>query len=125
MPPRTRCTSWARTAASSAVNPAPAAGSGWSREELLTMGVTDIDPLVGLEQLRAMREEVAQAGHRVESGHCTRDGERFPVEDRRDRDAVRRRPVQLRDRARHQRRRAAETQLRLYAEVFEHAAGRS
>ena len=105
------------------VNPAACRRLGWSREELLTMGVTDIDPLVGLEQLRAMREEVARKGHvRVESEHCTRDGERFPVEivatgmpygDGQYNCAI------VRDISA---RRAAETQLRLYAEVFEHAA---
>jgi PAS domain S-box-containing protein len=54
---------------------------GYSREELLTMGVPDIDPDLSDEALARIMEYTHTVGaSRIESRHRTKDGRIFPVE---------------------------------------------
>jgi PAS domain S-box-containing protein len=54
---------------------------GYSREELLTMGVGDIDPQFPIEQWPSHWTELKEKGTlRIESFHKTKDGVSFPVE---------------------------------------------
>ena len=63
------------------VNDAACSGLGYSREELLTMTVSDIDPLFPKDRWDAHWAEVGEYGSDIiESEHKTRDGRIFPVE---------------------------------------------
>ena len=63
------------------VNDATSKMLGYSREELLTLSATDIDPLFNAEQWREHWEDLRQRQHiLLESIHKTRDGRRIPVE---------------------------------------------
>ena len=54
---------------------------GYSREELLTMGVTDIDPDLGKDTSRNIEKTMQKTGSaRFESIHRRKDGSTFPVE---------------------------------------------
>src|SRR5271166_1842831 len=54
---------------------------GYSREELLSMGVFDIDPMVTQPMATKITEELRKSGSlRMDSLHRRRDGSTFPVE---------------------------------------------
>jgi len=54
---------------------------GYSREELLSMKITDIDPALNGDLLKVIEEEIRKAGAaRFESVHRRKDGSTFPVE---------------------------------------------
>lgn len=63
------------------VNEAACRTLGYSREELLTMGVSDIDPDYPAERWPQNWQQLREAGARIiESMHRTKDGKIFPVE---------------------------------------------
>ena len=63
------------------VNDAACRSLGYSRDELLTMGVPDIDPDFGWDRWPGHFEELRQSGSLTfETQHRTRDGHLFPVE---------------------------------------------
>ncbi|BCB27459.1 hypothetical protein SKTS_23450 [Sulfurimicrobium lacus] len=63
------------------VNQKECADLGYSREELLTMGVVDIDPFFGPDATRLIQEQLRNTGAaRFEAIHRRRDGSTFPVE---------------------------------------------
>ncbi|MBN2514158.1 MAG: PAS domain S-box protein [Sedimentisphaerales bacterium] len=63
------------------VNDAACRELGYSREELLTRSVVDIDPNFDLERFRMHWQQLRDKGSdRFESHHKTRDGHVFPVE---------------------------------------------
>ena len=63
------------------VNEAACHSLGWSREELLSLTIPDIDPLVPKEAWRATWEAMKARGSRVfETQHRTKQGRYFPVE---------------------------------------------
>ena len=54
---------------------------GYSREELLTLRVHDIDPVLDNGTLETFQEKIRQSGNaRIESVHRRKDGSTFPVE---------------------------------------------
>ena len=63
------------------VNAEAARSLDYSREELLRLGVPDIDPDFPPERFAAHMREVAAAGSvAIETRHMTKDGRIFPVE---------------------------------------------
>ncbi len=63
------------------VNDAACEILGYSREELLTMSVFDINPSFPAEKWPEHWQRVKKLGYVIlESEHCTKDGRRFPVE---------------------------------------------
>jgi diguanylate cyclase (GGDEF)-like protein/PAS domain S-box-containing protein len=55
--------------------------SGYSREELLSMSVSDIDVGLSAEALETIREQLQQTGYaQFETAHRRKDGSTFPVE---------------------------------------------
>jgi PAS domain S-box-containing protein len=63
------------------VNRRACAAHGYTREEYLTLGVSDIDPLVAERSWEETREEMRRAGDGVfETQHRRKDGSVFPVE---------------------------------------------
>ncbi len=54
---------------------------GYTREELQSMSVPDLDPLFPIDQFHAIFDEIKRRGHLVfETVHRRRDGTEFPVE---------------------------------------------
>ncbi len=54
---------------------------GYTREELLTLAVSDFDPLFPRDRFHELTAPIREQGwHRFESIHQTRDGRRIPVE---------------------------------------------
>jgi diguanylate cyclase (GGDEF)-like protein/PAS domain S-box-containing protein len=54
---------------------------GYSREELLSMKITDIDPALNANLLKVIEEQIRKTGAaRFESVHRRKDGSTFPVE---------------------------------------------
>lgn len=54
---------------------------GYSRKELLTMGPTDIDPVLNEEDIKHLIKNMKKEGKQVfETAHRKKSGERFPVE---------------------------------------------
>ena len=63
------------------VNDAACSALGYTREELLKLGVTDIDPLYSADVFRSHWEELqARRFLRFETEHQRKDGTRYPVE---------------------------------------------
>lgn len=64
------------------VNEAAARALGYSREELLSMSLLDVDPNITREMMREMMEQTVAGGsfRAVESAHRRKNGEIFPVE---------------------------------------------
>ena len=63
------------------VNGKACSALGYSREELLSMGVLDIDPAVGQAEAAAVIQELRNSGSTVlETLHRRKDGSTFPVE---------------------------------------------
>ncbi|MBK7000274.1 MAG: PAS domain-containing protein [Rhodoferax sp.] len=63
------------------VNAAYCRMSGYSREELLTMGISDVEAIETMEQTARHIEQVMSAGStRFESRHRRKDGSSYPVE---------------------------------------------
>ena len=63
------------------INEAECRVLGYSREELLSMSVHDIDPVMGAETLKMIMAKLQQSGHaRFETVHRRKDGSTFPVE---------------------------------------------
>jgi len=63
------------------VNDAYAQQSGYNRQELLTMGITDVEAREDSEQTAAHIDEVIRKGHaRFRTRHRRRDGSTWPVE---------------------------------------------
>lgn len=63
------------------VNDTACRSLGYSRQELLSMKVTDIDPDLPAEVIKQLMQETLALGiHGVESRHRRRDGSIFPVE---------------------------------------------
>jgi PAS domain S-box-containing protein len=63
------------------VNDKACADLGYTREELLSLTVRDIDPLVDEKRMTTVAEQIARAGYVIfESVHRRKDGSTFPVE---------------------------------------------
>jgi PAS domain S-box-containing protein len=53
---------------------------GYSREELLEMGIPDVDPVFPRESWKALWRDHEFLGHLIETRHRRRDGSTYPVE---------------------------------------------
>jgi PAS domain S-box-containing protein len=63
------------------VNDAACKSLGYTRDELLSLSVWDIDPDYGPDSFALLRERLKKLGSlTLESAHVTREGRRFPVE---------------------------------------------
>ena len=63
------------------INEAGCRELGYSREEVLAMGVTDIDPVFGADTMKLIDEKIKNSGQaRIEGVHRRKDGTMFPVE---------------------------------------------
>lgn len=63
------------------VNEAACRSLGYSREELLTMSISDYDPLIPQERCNALWEELRRTGTLLlESRHRRKNGDEYPVE---------------------------------------------